>query len=127
MLFLGLGGGGGRGGCCRGSLRTKLFAGFRLWSEGGAHQLGQALDAGSLAALLGYHVRVECAGCAGRVALADVAAATTAEVAVGGVGVSGAEHGRAAAGQRGDVVGRDADVRRLFAGGAGRHCAVVVE
>ena len=125
VLFLGFG---GRGASCgRGCLRAKLLAGFRLWSERCAHQLGQALDAGSLAALLGYHVRVECAGCAGRVALADVAAATTAEVAVGGVGVSGAEHGRAAAGQRGDIVDGYANIGRLFASGAGRYCAVVVE
>ena len=90
MLFLGFAGGRGCGG---GGLWAELFAGFRLWSEGGAHQLRQALDAGSLAALLGYHVGIERAGGAGGVALTDVTTAATAEVAVGGVGVSGAEHG----------------------------------
>ena len=59
--------------------------------------------------------------------MTDVAAAGTAEVTVGVVGVGGAEHGRATAGQRGHVVDRDADVGRLFASGAGRHCAIVVE
>ena len=125
VLFLGLGG--RRAGSRRSCLRTELFAGFGLWSEGGAHELGQALDAGSLAALLGHHVWVEGAGGAGGVALTDVAAAGTAEVTVGVVGVGGAEHGRTAAGQRGDVVDGYADIGRLFASGAGRYCAVVVE
>ena len=124
MLFLGFAGGRGCGG---GGLWAELFAGFRLWSEGGAHQLGQALDARSLPALFGYHGWVEGTGCTGGVALAGVAAASTAEVTVGVVGVCGAEHGRSATGQRGDVVDGYADIGWLVAGGAGRHCAVVVE
>lgn len=76
-----------------GGLRTRLLACLRPRPKRSSHELRQALNAGAFASALGDHVRIKCARCAGRTAVADVAAASATEVAVRVICVSCAEHG----------------------------------